>query len=172
MAMVLREWDWLSLPNSSRHILSAAIQVVDLRTKWARGEFITLFQAIQKTQKSQATIPIDKIFAILGLTVDGSRLLPLPNYQQDIESLLAEMTVEMVKMEKSLDLICLGRIDGSSGGPSWMPSWLDLNKLRNFLTSIVSARRAPRWKNHFPALFDNKGVLHVRAVRIGSILTL
>lgn len=68
---------------------------------------ISLIEAIQWSHYALATDPRDKIYALLGLTSDGPRLVPMPNYKQTLEQVLEDLTRAMVDAEKSLDFISM-----------------------------------------------------------------
>jgi hypothetical protein len=85
---------------------------------------ITLREALQWSHYAEATDPRDKIYALLGLTSDGHKIVPLPNYQQPLEQIHEEMTKTMFAMERSLDFICMRGLNcHEDGQPSWVPDW-------------------------------------------------
>lgn len=87
---------------------------------------INLFEALSLTLKAKATDPRDKIFALLGLCHDGSTFVPVPNYKQSLESIVADMSKVMIKLNKTLDLICLkGTLSTCSDSqlPTWTSNW-------------------------------------------------
>jgi hypothetical protein len=91
---------------------------------------ISLLQAMSWTLHTEATDPRDKIFALLGLCHDGLRLVPVPNYRQSLESVIADMSRAMISLARSLDFICLkGSGVATSqhiGLPTWAPNWPNL----------------------------------------------
>ena len=87
---------------------------------------ISLFEALNLSRKALATDPRDKIFALLGLCHDGSTFVPVPNYRQPLESIIADMSKNMMMLNKSLDAICLRGISqdqSTSPVPTWAPNW-------------------------------------------------
>jgi hypothetical protein len=67
----------------------------------------------------------DKIYALLGLTSDGPRLVPVPNYKQTLEQVLRDLTRAIIVAEKSLDVICMKGLNPSENEwPSWEANWL------------------------------------------------
>lgn len=105
-----------------------SLPLLDFRHRYrVTGEPLTLFEALRWSHQALATDPRDKIFALLGLTSDGDKLVPLPNYRQPMEDILREMTRKMIISEKSLDFICIKGVEKveTSNQPSWVPDWLN-----------------------------------------------
>jgi hypothetical protein len=72
--------------------------------------------------------PQDKIFALLGLCHDDPAVVPLPNYKQPLETIIANMTWSMMNPSRSLDLM---RVKGTTPQkalrlPSWIPDLMDV----------------------------------------------
>ncbi|KAG4441522.1 hypothetical protein IFR05_002979 [Cadophora sp. M221] len=87
---------------------------------------INLVEALDLSRKALATDPRDKIFALLGLCHDGSTFVPVPNYRQPLESIIADMSKAMMRLNKSLDAICLRGISlnqSKAPVPTWAPNW-------------------------------------------------
>ncbi|KAL5329415.1 hypothetical protein ACEPPN_002927 [Leptodophora sp. 'Broadleaf-Isolate-01'] len=87
---------------------------------------ISLFEALDLSRKALASDPRDKIFALLGLCHDGSTFVPVPNYRQPLESIIADMSKAMMTLNKSLDGICLRGISlnqNKAPVPTWAPNW-------------------------------------------------
>ncbi|CZR65100.1 uncharacterized protein PAC_15000 [Phialocephala subalpina] len=106
--------------DTTRHLL-------EFRERFFKRIPIGLFEAMALTLKAQATDPRDKIFALLGLCHDGSTFVPVPNYKQSLESIIADMSKTMLTLNKTLDLICLkGTLSACSEQnelPTWAPNW-------------------------------------------------
>jgi hypothetical protein len=106
----------------------AASHLLKFREHWIDGNKpIGLVQAMTWTRHTKATDPRDKIFALLGLCHDGFRLVQVPNYKQDLESIISEMTRLSFSLNRSLDLLCLKgygtEATFGNGLPSWAPNW-------------------------------------------------
>jgi hypothetical protein len=82
------------------------------------------------TLHTMATDPRDKIFALLGLCHDGTRLVPVPNYRQSLESIISDMSRSMITLSRSLDIICLKGSNSPQTDhpelPTWAPNWPNL----------------------------------------------
>lgn len=106
--------------DTTRHLL-------EFRERFFKRVPIGLFEAMSLTLKTQATDPRDKIFALLGLCYDASTFVPVPNYKQSLESIIADMSKTMLTLNKNLDLICLkGTLSTCSEQdqlPTWAPNW-------------------------------------------------
>jgi hypothetical protein len=156
--------------------ISYAEKVVQLRQKHVSEIPIPLMHALEWTSKSLATEPRDKIFALLGLSSDGSKLVPLPNYSQGLGILLVEFTVLVMKKERPLDLISLGssedaeipakRIDIR---PTWVPDWVHFwARQRTAIESILMKNRSPQW-NLSLGILSVAGTLKLRGKNIGLV---
>ncbi|KAK0123682.1 hypothetical protein ONS95_008694 [Cadophora gregata] len=87
---------------------------------------ISLFDALNLSRRALATDSRDKIFALLGLCHDGSTFVPVPNYRQSLESIIADMSKNMMTLNKSLDAICLRGISQDQSSPpvpTWATNW-------------------------------------------------
>lgn len=95
---------------------------------------ISLLEALIWSRSAQATDSRDKIFALLGLCHDGPSYVPVPNYKQPIESIIADLSKSMMSLNRSLDyLFFRGVFDhgspiepGSDKCPSWVSDWQSL----------------------------------------------
>jgi hypothetical protein len=125
---------------------------------------ITLYEALQWSHYAQATDPRDKVYALLGLTSDGHRIIPLPNYQQPLEQVFESMTTAMFATERSLDSICMrGLSCHEDGQPSWVPDWGNFwSKPRTIQEDRVFKRKTsyptvPIFRIQEPGILETKG---------------
>jgi len=79
-------------------------------------KLVHFFTALARTQDSLATEVRDKIFAILGLTYNGSAFVAVPNYRQNIQELCLEITTSAISRSGSLDTIALVELLGRPCG--------------------------------------------------------
>lgn len=64
-----------------------------------------LSTALVRTQYAQATLRRDKIYALLGITRDGTETVPTPNYVQDDATVFRNVLRHMVVNQAQLNLI-------------------------------------------------------------------
>ena len=137
---------------------------------------IGLLEALNLSRGTLATDPRDKIFALLGLCHDWSTFVPVPNYKQPLESIMADMNKTLMTFNKSLDLVCIKGI--SSLGeemldmPTWGPNWL---RIWTGTTTIQedSLLQQQRTCNSNPVLASSTNrVLKVRGARVGAVTNL
>jgi len=117
-----------SVPFDSRTYLKA-MHLTEFRHRFqVKREPISLLDAMRWTYQTEATDPKDKIFALLGLCHDGPTYVPVPNYKQPLEEIIADMSRAMMSFERSLDLMCFkGKsLQEDSRLPSWTPNWVNL----------------------------------------------
>lgn len=169
----------MSLPTSHLSHLYAA-HLLDIRDRLkVRKKPILLFDAIMMSHKSMATDPRDKIFALLGLTVDGPKLVPVPNYKHSLGEILRDMTRAMVVAERSLDLIFIRSLHPPEDPKmhSWVPPWLT-NRAFSFwskpMTVLEDRLLSGRSRfNEIPILPTSEpGILRVKGVILDEIFAL
>jgi hypothetical protein len=113
--------------------------------------------ALRYSCSSQATEPRDKIFGILGLTSDGSDLIPSPDYGQELEEILREITIKRLQQGNGssapgpMDLICIDnpKVPRSADVPSWVTDWRSL--WRSQEGSLRSSRTLRGMKSEYHA---------------------
>jgi hypothetical protein len=101
-------------------------RILAFRRKVSENEKISLVEAMGDSQEALSTDARDKIFALLGLCYDSEALVPTPNYRQSVEEILMDMTIAMMKMNRSLDVLLLRSTNGDrqKSSPYWVPDWL------------------------------------------------
>ena len=102
------------------------IQLVEFRDRFMNThQPIHLLDAIHWTYDTLATNPRDKIFALLGLCHDGPTFVLLLNYRQSLETILTDMYKLMIRMNRSLDLICMRETRSlrDSNLLTWVLNW-------------------------------------------------
>jgi len=137
---------------------------------------ISLLEALRLSRKTQATDPRDKIFALLGLCYDGSTFVPVPNYKQSLESIVAEMSKAMMIWNKSLDLICLkGNSllgENTMNIPTWAPNWFRLWEGNMTIQENSLIDRQNKCTFNPILAGSTPGILIVRGNRIGAVTSL
>ncbi|KAK4953943.1 hypothetical protein LTR10_008547 [Elasticomyces elasticus] len=86
-----------------------------------------LCEAMLRTFQCEASDQRDKVYALLGMTLDGADVVPLPDYAQPAELVLRKVTEIMIAREglTATMLLARGRIS-SKAKPTWLPDWLSL----------------------------------------------
>jgi len=130
VATILTKWRKTpeSVPLGKRSYLKA-MHLVDFRDRFrVKREPISLLDAMRWSYQTEATDPRDKIFALLGICHDGATYVPVPNYKQPLEEIIADMSRAMMSYDRSLDLMCLkwSSLDEDGKFPSWTPNWANL----------------------------------------------
>lgn len=142
--------DALGYKVDLRHIRN----VVQIRHDVEDDIPIHVYDALYRTQSSLASETRDKIFALLGLTYNGTAIAPMPNYAQPLSDLRLEMTLSAISMSKSLDVIALlGNSGRAQVEPTWVPNWLssgwdseaDERRFRHLARS-ANVRTDMRWR--------------------------
>lgn len=101
--------------TATAEAIKCVVHLLKFRGRYLERDTISLFDALVWSRRALSTDPRDKIFALLGLCHDGRTFVPVPNYKQDLMTIIAEMSKEMMFLRKNLDLICLrGVSDGDA----------------------------------------------------------
>lgn len=125
---VLAYWnehqDEVPMPCSS---YKYAAELDHFRIRYKDPRPITLLEAIQWSRYALATDQRDKIYALLGLTSDGPRLVPMPNYQRSLEQVLCDLTEALLSTAKLTDPLSMTfPVQSEVGWPWWEASSLEL----------------------------------------------
>jgi hypothetical protein len=87
--------------------LTAVSQLLELRDRKLRGLDINMLTALQLSSKSLATDAKDKLYGLLGLTLDGHTLIPKPDYIKTMEAILEDFAKSLVVHNKANDIMFL-----------------------------------------------------------------
>ncbi|KAK0110806.1 hypothetical protein ONS96_002399 [Cadophora gregata f. sp. sojae] len=131
-----------------KDILYLLVIVGKTRSKHGRdSKGMNLDRLLTFSCRSLATEPRDKIFGVLGLSSDGSALIPNPDYRKPLDTILRELTTSMLLRHDSKnkvgpsDLICIDNPTGPKRPelPSWVIDWTKIWKgpAGNFWASSV-----------------------------------
>ena len=123
-------WPIASESQASSPVASSVLSILQLRqfTQGSEGGWYPwrdLLFALKRCNKALATLPHDKIYAVLALAKAGSELLPAPDYSLPPEELCISTTTAIVKAGKDLSIICFGKCHLKTNLPSWVPNWCD-----------------------------------------------
>ena len=179
VATILARWRKIpeSVPLGKRSYLKA-MHLVDFRDRFrVKREPISLLDAMRWSYQTEATDPRDKIFALLGICHDGATYVPVPNYKQPLEEIIADMSRAMMSYDRSLDLMCLKgtSLDEEGKFPSWTPNWANLWS-GSLHSMTVHEADYENWHANFsfdPILEDSTDqFLKVKGSRCGQITQL
>ncbi|KAK3667255.1 hypothetical protein LTR22_001771 [Elasticomyces elasticus] len=86
-----------------------------------------LCEAMLRSFRCEASDQRDKVYALLGMTLDGADVVPWPDYAQPTELILRGVTEIMIAREglTATMLLARGRVS-SKAKPTWLPDWLSL----------------------------------------------
>jgi hypothetical protein len=177
VAAVLRYLQKAQLDSESAcaKAIHGAAHLLNFRDQYNGQNLMSLFDAMTWSRRSLATDPRDKIFALLGLCHDGPIFVPVPNYKQDLATIIAEMSKMMMSRTKSLDLICLKGVGSSTAMdslPSWAPNWGSVwsGKLTIQEEEIIHqvSRRYPDYDSPILQGSNNK-ILKIKGARVAVV---
>jgi hypothetical protein len=112
--------------------LTHCAQLWDTRDRVQVCQPLFIDQLAAQCARFQATDNMDKVFALMGLVVDGSHPLLRPNYAASCTTLQVFLNLTLVSMDtkESLDIMCCrGGTRQLDGWPSWVPNWSGISTL-------------------------------------------
>ena len=135
---------------------------------WELGtQILPLSRALVISRKFLATDPRDKLYALLGLASDSSKVVPLPNYSNPVSNVFLQATQRMMINLGDVAIILLARRRaGNVDLPSWYPDWLHLGEnLPNWVTDRVGESTPGNYGN----LVIRGPALHIQCWIYGAI---
>jgi hypothetical protein len=122
---------------------------ITAETEIYRAKKCTLLGVLLRHRQCQATIPKDKIYALLGLTEKSAepQAKVQVDYKQDLRTVYLDAARKMAAYDKSLDILSLPALPFESSIkalPSWVPDWsipteANAEKLRQIYSSETNS---------------------------------
>jgi hypothetical protein len=118
------------------------------------GRRVSLLEALFESREFLSTDRRDKIYALLGLSLDGNGIVPSPNYYEPWELVYAKATENIIAGQGKIGAIVLAghkHFQRKENLPSWVPDWASLSdcvlapwiaKCIEHTTSATSVRTA------------------------------
>lgn len=104
--------------------LETVTQLVNLRRSFGKGHEMKLLDALNRTILLKATDLKDKIFGLLSLTCDGPTIIPSPDYNSTIHSIVGAVMRGIAASEMTLDVLAAKMPwEAPTNSPSWYPYW-------------------------------------------------
>ncbi|KAH9215257.1 hypothetical protein DL95DRAFT_388777 [Leptodontidium sp. 2 PMI_412] len=115
----------------TRSLLDA---IINFRIQEQRGpgafNRMSLYEAIMQSRYSLAKDERDKVYALLGLTSDGSDLIPTPTYTESIEQIWLNLTKAIIQSRRQTNVLLLSRWAPLAYRfpkmPHWAVDWNDI----------------------------------------------
>jgi hypothetical protein len=134
---------------------------------------ISMVSALSATSNFLSRDPSDTIFAILGISLDGVDLVPLPSYHKSPEDISIAFSQSLIRKYGCFDIIWAHRKTQSRNPslPSWAPDWLSGQCLaRGGLTS-QSSRLLPV-QSRLESLQSGRETIVLRGALLGIVESL
>ena len=139
----------------------------------SRSEYVSLLNAMNRSNTALATISSDKVYALLAITKDGQDLIPRPDYELSADELCIKTTSAIIAASADLDIICYAKASSRKTLPSWVPEWTGLlnpmsmareNAGREYLYNATGSSRGGNYlrMSHTGEFLDKGLVLKVR----------
>jgi hypothetical protein len=151
--------------------------VFKIRMNWQREVSLKLLLLLEITQGSLCDVRHDRIFGLLGLSVDASKYLPEPNYNMDLTTMTVAITRAYIQ-RNTLEIILLAPHCPHTDLPTWSPNLFHFDFFppeSRMINMISNSNSKSRWRATGEAesriTFQNQSLL-TPAARIGSIRSL
>ncbi|CAN9215725.1 unnamed protein product [Alternaria alternata] len=153
------------------------ITVFKIRMDWQREVSLKLLLLLEITQGSMCGVRHDRIFGLLGLSVDALKYLPEPNYNIDLISMTVATTRAYIQ-RNTLEIILLAPHCPHTDVPTWSPNLFHFDLFppdSRIIDMISNSDSRSRWRATGEAessiTFQDQSLL-TPAARIGSIRSL
>lgn len=96
------------------------------------GKRLSMLRALVDSRYSMATDLRDKVYALLGITIDGPTLVPMPNYISTVQDVFIQCARRIIINQQQVSAILLAaraRYDNPDVA-SWIPNWAALGDQR------------------------------------------
>ena len=155
---------WLASIAESDTWFSA---VMRFRRSYSSTTQLSLLEAMHLSRGFQTAEPRDAIFSLVGMTTDGTILVPIPNYFETIESIMTNLTRGLIRRTRRLEIIvqCPNEVAKSNLMPSWAADWRRVRTQRN-----LPLGSGPGLDVESDMSLGRNEVLHVRGMRLGRIV--
>jgi hypothetical protein len=151
--------------------------VFKIRTDWQQEVSLKLLLLLEITQGSLCGVRHDRIFGLLGLSVDALKYLPEPNYKIDLNTMTVAITRAYIQ-RNTLEIILLAPHCPHTDLPTWSPNLFHFDSFppeSRLIRMISNIDSKSRWRATSEAessmTFHGQSLL-TPAVRIGSIRSL
>lgn len=171
IAEVLRRFDRDAVRNSNMGSITSAVRK-DLQA----GKYWPIHRLITRFRSFQSTLPVDKVYGILGIAAESQDPSLDPDYSRPVNEVYKQFTRFIIEKEMSLNFICTSfgpkKLDGL---PSWTPDFtvpnIDIvNPLKGldglFTRMLYSTARQIPMSVRFSSGLDS---MHVSGVHLDHI---
>lgn len=149
-------FDWTSLRIVSKLLAddcrpvdkSQGMKVMNIRQSWKSSEPLSLVDLLVQLRTSKSGVRHDRVYGLLGLTIDTARYAIEPDYTLGVEEISLAMTRKYIT-RRSLDIILLSSHRVSDHKlPSWCPDFFhfDSSPPDERILRIVSRDRQQIWE--------------------------
>ncbi|RYN16358.1 hypothetical protein AA0115_g12413 [Alternaria tenuissima] len=148
--------------------------VFKIRMDWQREVSLKLLLLLEVTQGSLCSVRHDRIFGLLGLSVDALKYLPEPNYDIDLTTMTVAITRAYIQ-RNTLEIIFLAPHCPHTDLPTWSPNLFHFDSFppeSRIIRMISNSDSKSRWRatseEESSITFQDQSLL-TPAARIGSI---
>ena len=151
--------------------------VFKIRMDWQRDVALKLLPLLEITQGSLCDVRHDRIFGLLGLSIDALKYLPEPNYTIDLTTITVAITRAYIQRD-ALEIILLAPHCPHTDRPTWSPNLFQFDSFppeSRLIRMISNSDSRHQWRatSEFESHITFQGQsLLTPAARIGSIRSL
>lgn len=87
---------------------------------------VDFLSVLSQSRSAFASDDKDKVYGVLGLAIDATKIIPHPDYNHTTEQLYTRLVKSHISYHRKIDIIC--HADNSRSQktlPSWVPDWSD-----------------------------------------------
>ncbi|KAE9369166.1 HET-domain-containing protein [Stipitochalara longipes BDJ] len=170
LVMQLRE-----IPEATGPVTQWLSQFIDSFTPEDNKIRLPLCDLLQLYGKSEATDPRDRLFAFLGLAIDGDENALRPNYDESVESIFLRYANHFVRSGNGIKVLhqSSGLSNRTLSLPTWVPDWtqseLFENRPANQIASTGLFYKAAADTTPKVRCTENENEIVTSAVHVGII---
>lgn len=113
--------------------------------------YFELLQLLELRRDCEATNPLDKVFSLLGLWLEGQKGLILADYTMSVAKAYTDVARLLIKSRKDLRILSTVQQPPSEPDlPSWVPDWREHWRVRPLLSNTLESSEST---NETPAAF-------------------
>lgn len=154
-----------------------------LGTWWSNavggGIPLDLLTVLLTSRSSLASDPRDKVYGILGLAFDASRIIPIPDYTVSTEQVYRRLVPSCVAEYNNLEVMCFAEnlkprnLKETKDLPSWAPDWSDDANFSSFSAALRLVHgqnfHAGRWLDIGPTFSGDLSTVVVTGFHVDDI---
>jgi len=126
-----------------------------------RRKVSTALDLVEGLSTREAEHDKDKAFALQSILQRLLRTeLPAPNYSRPLEEIYKELTIHVIQVTNSLQLLLLSSLNSLPVGPSWVPNW----------AANVDPFWSEKWLSNYPVNMHNNATSALQSIHDNTLV--